>query len=95
MVFDPNPSCCNKLYVTRSCIDTHIASTPMYSSIAFCLTRYCGYEPVDTCSKAHMVSPPQLMRVFQELQALFVFICVLIPKITIRAGSTTTQSIRL
>ena len=92
---DPNPSYRNKLYVTRTCIDTHLASTPIYSSIAFCLIGYCGYEPVDTCSKAHMATPPQLVRVFQELQALFIFNCVLMPTMTIRAGSTTTQSICL
>ena len=65
----------------------------MYNSIALCLIGYCGYEPVETCSKAHMVSLRQLMRVVEELQALFIFIRVLIPKKTIQAGSTTTQSI--
>ena len=51
----------------------------MYNSIAFCLIGYCGYEQVDTCSKAHMKSLPQLMRVVAELQAQFIFMTVLIP----------------
>ena len=87
MVSDPNPSYRNKLHVARTCTDTHLASTPIYSSIAFCLIGYCGYEPVDTCSKAHMASPSQLVRVFKKLQDLFIFICVLIPKMNIQTAS--------
>ena len=87
MVSDPNPSYRNGLYVARTCIDTHLASPPIYSSIAFRLIGYCGYEPVDTCSKAHMVSPPQLVRVFKKLQDLFIIICVLIPKMNIQTAS--------
>ena len=56
----PSTSCCNELYLVRSCIDTHMTLTPMYSSVPFCLIGYCGYKAVATCSRSHILGPQAL-----------------------------------